>query len=105
MMDDLPSAAHADHLTDALRRSGVLGSGRVCDVAVDSSRNTILSRITWLRLTYDGAPDATPRSLILKTGLPDRAKGGWNAGRQEVAFYAEVGTAGASIPAPTISPT
>ena len=93
MADELPSAAHAEHLTDALRRSGVLGGGRVCDVAVDSARDTILSRITRLRLTYDGDADTAPKSLLLKTGLPDRAKSGWNAGRQEVAFYAQVAAA------------
>jgi hypothetical protein len=45
----------------------MLENGSVLDVAVDSSRATILSRITRLRLTYAGeAPDA-PSTLILKT--------------------------------------
>jgi hypothetical protein len=35
----LPPAANADHLTSVLRRSGVLGDGRVRDVAVKSSRD------------------------------------------------------------------
>jgi hypothetical protein len=34
----LPEAAHADRLTDALRRSGALGESRVLDVVVESSR-------------------------------------------------------------------
>ena len=88
-MESLPQAASAEHLTLALRRSGVLGGGRVVEVAVDSARNTILSRIIRLRLSYEGAADAAPASLILKTGHPDRAGPGWNAGRHEVAFYAE----------------
>ena len=88
-MESLPQAASAEHLTLALRRSGVLGGGCVVEVAVDSARNTILSRIIRLRLSYEGAADAAPASLILKTGHPDRAGPGWNAGRHEVAFYAE----------------
>jgi|SRR5262245_12698237 len=90
MSDELPRAAQAEHVTDALRRSGVLGSGRVCDVAVKSARDTILSRIIRLRLTYDGDAGASPKSLILKTGHPERANSRWNGGRQEVAFYANV---------------
>ena len=85
--DALPAAAHADHLTEVLRKSGVLDGGHVSDVTVESSRPTILSRIIRLRLTCEGAAADAPRSLILKTGLPD-AK--WNGGRQEVAFYTQV---------------
>jgi hypothetical protein len=92
--DETPSdigipAPHAAHLTDVLRRSGALGDGRVCNVAVESSRNTILSRIVRLRLTYDGTAAGAPRSVILKTALPGRAGGG----RQEVAFYNKVAPA------------
>jgi hypothetical protein len=87
--EPLPKAAHAEHLTDALRRCGALGDGRVREVVVESSRPTLLSRIIRLRLTYDGAVDA-PRSLILKTGLPDRASGLPDPGRREVEFYTQV---------------
>src|ERR1700738_273298 len=66
-------APHATHLTDALRRCGVLGDGRVCDVVVESPRNTILSRIIRLRLAYDGPAAGAPSSVMLKTGLPGRA--------------------------------
>jgi len=86
----LPPAIQPEHLTAALRRAGVLADGAVNDVAVESSRDTILSRITRLRLTYGGEAGAAPASLILKTGLPGRAI---NAGRQEVSFYEQVGTA------------
>ena len=88
--DALPRAADAAHLTDALRRSGALGEGRVCDVVVESSRATILSRIIRLRLSYEGAAAGAPPSLILKTGLPERADAKWNSGRHEVAFYTQV---------------
>jgi hypothetical protein len=93
MTDSLPRAAEAGHLTAALRRCGALGNGRVCQVAMESSRDTILSRVIRLRLTYEGTADEAPKSVILKTGLPQRAGSGWNAGRQEVAFYAEVASA------------
>src|SRR5215813_13760109 len=90
MGDSLPSAADARHLSAALRRAGVLGSGRVRDVAIDHARTTVLSRIVRLRLSYDGAAVDAPRTVIFKTGLPERAGAPWYAGRQEVAFYTHV---------------
>ena len=89
--EPLQIAIKAEHLTDALRRSGALGDGRVCNVVVESSRATLLSNIIRLRLTYDGAASHAPNSLILKTALPNRIGDLWNAGRQEVAFYTQVG--------------
>jgi hypothetical protein len=79
-------APHTTHLTNVLRRCGVLGDGLVCDVVVESSRNTILSRIFRLRLGYDGAAVGAPTTVMLKTGLPGRA----GDGHQEVAFYNQV---------------
>ena len=89
--EPLPRAADAKHLTEALRRCGALGDGRVRDVVVESSRPTLLSRIIRLRLTYDGASDA-PSSVILKTGLPGRAGDMLDSGRREVEFYTQVAT-------------
>jgi hypothetical protein len=88
--ETLPRAAEAQHLTDALRRANAIGNGRVCDVVVESSRATILSRIIKLRLSCEGAATDAPRSLILKTGLPERADAKWNSGCREVAFYRDV---------------
>jgi hypothetical protein len=88
--EGLPTVANAEHLTDALRRSGVLGDGRVCNVVMESSRATLLSQIIRLRLTYDGAGSEAPSSVILKTAHPERIGDPFNAGRQEVAFYARV---------------
>jgi Ecdysteroid kinase-like family len=85
----LPPAADAAHLTEALRRCGALPEGRVRDVAVESARPTLVSHITRLRLGYDSSCEA-PRTLILKTGLPDIAEGLRDAGRREVAFYTDV---------------
>jgi hypothetical protein len=93
MTEALPSAAQPEHLTNALRRCGMLGDGQVRDVVVESSRKTILSRIIRLRLAYDGnAPDA-PASVIVKTGLPERSGISWDDGRQEVAFCTDVAAA------------
>lgn len=86
----LPLAANADHLTTALRKSGVLGDGHVRDVVIKSSRDTIVSHIIRLGLTYDSSVVDAPRSVILKIAHPDHASTLWNAGRQEVAFYTEV---------------
>ena len=86
----LPSAAEPTHLTEALRRAGALSDGRVRAVEVISTRPTILSHIVRLRLDYDGVAGTAPTTLILKTAHPERRTPGWNAGRQEVAFYNQV---------------
>jgi hypothetical protein len=96
--EPLPRAIQPEYLTEALRRSGALGDGRVRDVVVESSRATILSRIIRLRLSYDGEAAAAPQTLILKTSLPERAN--LNAGRDEVAFYTGIATEMALPPVP-----
>ena len=74
----------AEHLT------ALLGVGRVRAVSVESARDTIVSHIVRLRLTYD-LPSDGPATLILKTGQPARNRDlTWNGGRQEVAFYNQV---------------
>jgi hypothetical protein len=91
MTEPLPRAAHAEHLTDAFHRTGVLKDGRVRDVMVESSRPQFVSNIIRLRLTYDGAANG-PSSVILKTGLP-HAGGLPAGGHHEVAFYTQVASA------------
>ena len=59
-MADVPPQATADRLTVLLRRAGVLGRGEVLDVAVESSRDTLISRVTRLRLTYDRQGEEGP---------------------------------------------
>jgi hypothetical protein len=89
--ETLPAAASADRLSDVLRCCGVLKNASVSDVAVESSRATIVSRITRLRLTYAGEAVGAPPTLILKTPLPERiGNPNWDSGRQEVAFYNDV---------------
>jgi hypothetical protein len=88
--EPLPRAGEPDYLTEALRRSGTLGDGHVTDVVVESTRKTVLSRITRLRLSYDRAAAGMPSSIILKTGLPERIGARWDSGQQEVGFYTRV---------------
>src|ERR1700753_3385542 len=87
---DLPEAAQAVALTDALRETGVLAGGRVSGVVLESDRKTVLSRILRLRLSYDGPAGAAPNTLIFQTGLPRTMAPSWHGGRQEVAFYTDV---------------
>jgi hypothetical protein len=89
----LPRYAEADTITEALWRSGLPRSTRVREVAVESARSTVLSRIVRLRLAYDGDAAGAPGSLILKTGLPERIGRGWTGGLQETAFYRDVAPA------------
>jgi len=82
-----------ESLTMALKRAGALGDGRVCSVAADNARSTVLSRIVRLRVSYEGEADGAPATLILKTGLPERMTGEWSGGRREVEFYREIAAA------------
>jgi hypothetical protein len=88
--EDLPAAAGADALTEALRENGALSDGRVVEVRVESERKTILSRLLRLRLIYDRPCDGAPETVILKTGFGRTMTPDWLGGRQEVAFYTEV---------------
>jgi hypothetical protein len=89
----LPDTVNACLITAALRHCGALTTEAVQDVAVESARDTILSRIARLRLKYDGDTAHAPHTLILKTGRPGGHGGRWMAGRQEVAFYRDVAKA------------
>ena len=92
MTTDLPDAAKPDHLTDTLRRHGVLSAGRVRDVTTDGPRDTLKSRIVRLKLAYEGAAEKAPASLILKTWRPrDGVPEAWAA--REVLFYDTVAPA------------
>jgi thiamine kinase-like enzyme len=89
MSSSVPSI-DPDQLTDALRRAGVLHSGRVSNLRLDDLRPTILSRIGRVHLTYDGPADGAPTSLFLKTGLPERLETFWRGYRHEADFYSKV---------------
>jgi Ecdysteroid kinase-like family len=89
-LETLPRVVTAAHLTEALRRAGVLGDAAVDEVVVDSARLTLLSRIIRLRLSYDSATEGAPPTLIMKTAKPGRGESRWVGGQQEVAFYTHV---------------
>ncbi len=89
-MESLPSGINSEYLNDVLSRSGALTASRVRECAVQDDRNTVLSRIVRLRLDHEGDADGAPRTLILKTALPERLQLGWNGGKHEVEFYAKV---------------
>ena len=59
-MTRVPAEATPERLTAVLRRAGVLARSEVVDVAVETSRDTLISRIARLRLTYGSAADAGP---------------------------------------------
>ena len=87
----LHKAAEAAYPTAALQRCGVLDDGRVVSVEAEAPRNQLVSCIVRLRLGYEGAAEAAPRSLILKMPLPgDRNDRPFVQGASEVAFYAKV---------------
>jgi Phosphotransferase enzyme family len=89
-----PEAVTPEALTEALRRSGVLGDdGQVAAVESEKPRSTILSRIVRLNLAFEGEATGAPQTLIFKTGLPERLASGWSGGRQEVEFYRKVAAA------------
>jgi hypothetical protein len=60
--DPLPNAADAEHLTEALRRSGSLGEASVCNVAVMASFPKLRSYTFRLRLQYEGPAKNAPLS-------------------------------------------
>ena len=60
-----------ERLTELLRDSGALDGGRVIEVAVETSRNTLISTIDRLRLRYAGGEG--PATLIRKEPRQDIA--------------------------------
>jgi hypothetical protein len=85
-MVPVPPPAAPERLTAMLRGAGVLERGRVLDVAVESSRETLISRITRLRLTYDDA-GAGPSHVFWKSQRETSDPRQQDFGRREVDFY------------------
>src|SRR5262249_53307197 len=69
-----------------LRRAGVLERGKVTDVAVETLREMLISRVTRLRLTYDRG-DGGPSHVFFKTSREDTDPTVREFGRMEAAFY------------------
>jgi thiamine kinase-like enzyme len=91
--DPLPSAADAERLTEALRRSGVVGLASVSKVAVMSSLKKLRSHTLRLRLDYQGPAGDAPSSVILKMGHLDSAGRSSYANDREIAFYRDIAPA------------
>jgi hypothetical protein len=76
-----------EHLTALLRRANLLTTGEVVDVAVETARDTLVSRITRLRIACSGASPTVPSHVILKTerdGVDERMR---DLGSREATFY------------------
>jgi hypothetical protein len=91
--DALPPVANADHLTETLRASGLLGAVRICNVSLMSSQQKLRSHTFRLRLDYEGPAEGAPSSVILKMGHLDGAGHPSYANRQEIAFYRDIAPA------------
>jgi thiamine kinase-like enzyme len=91
--DALPPAADAEHLTEALRKSGALGAARVRNVAPIGSFAKLRSHTFRLGLDYEGRPEDAPRSVILKMGHLDGEGRPSYANAHEIAFYRDVAPA------------
>jgi hypothetical protein len=91
--EDLPAAAGADALTEALRAHRVLPDGRVAEVSLLSDHKALVSRVLRLRLVYDRPCKGAPDTIILKTGFGQTISPEWLGGRQEIAFYTEIAPA------------
>ena len=77
-----------ERLTEALHRGGGLEVGRVVEVAVETSRTTLVSTIERLRLRYTGGEG--PATLIRKQPRTDIDPTLRTILANEVAFYAKV---------------
>jgi thiamine kinase-like enzyme len=91
--DALPPAANAEHLTQALRTSGALGSARVGNVAAIGSFVKLRSHTFRLRLEYEGTAGGAPSSVILKMGHLDSDGRSSYANAHEIAFYRDIAPA------------
>lgn len=90
MPDALPEAVGPEHLTLVLRGASVLSTGRVTSVAVESSRQLLLSNVMRLRLEVEGQGGAQPLRLFFKTRRPDSPVTSDAVGRSEIGFYSRV---------------
>jgi hypothetical protein len=94
MADTVPLQANAQHLTDILRRTGVLGGGdAVTDVVMEVSRTMLVSPIARLRLTYSADVGAAPTHLLFKGRRADLDFALAESGRKECDFDTTVAAA------------
>jgi thiamine kinase-like enzyme len=90
MPDAMPDSISPEHLTVVLRGAGVLSAGRVTSVAVESSRQMLVSDVMRLRLEMDGHAGEAPLRVFFKTRRADSPVTAEAIGRAEVDFYTPV---------------
>jgi hypothetical protein len=83
-------AVSPEHLTEVLRKAGIVTTGRVTSVAVESSRRLLLSEVMRLRLEVADQAGAAPLSVFFKTARADSPVSSEAIGRAEVDFYSRV---------------
>ena len=92
-MTSVPPHAAPERLTAVLRRAGVLDRSEVVDVAVETSRDTLISRIARVRITYGDGQGHGPSHVFFKSqreGIDEQWR---KLGRKEVTFYSLVAAA------------
>jgi ecdysteroid kinase len=92
-VNPVPPEATPERLTAILRHAGILESGVVVHVAVETSRDTLVSRIARLRLSYAGGADAAPLYVFFKAQREGIDPQWHELGRKEAIFYGLVAAA------------
>ncbi len=87
LVTTVPHEATPERLTAILRQADVLPRGDVVEVSIETSRDTLVSRITRLRLTYSQILDAGPSHVFLKSPREGVDPQWHEFGEKEVNFY------------------
>lgn len=75
-------------LTNLLRKRGLSKLEKVASITQTSSRETNVSTVYFLSITYDQQESFAPKKLFLKLPSPDFQWNGW--GKKEIQFYTEI---------------
>jgi hypothetical protein len=77
---------HPEQLTEWLRRSGTLPSGEVATLSIDDERDTWISKLLFLTVTYSSdAPPDLPTKLVIKR--PFASSKSLTGANKEIDFY------------------
>ena len=77
-----------DWLTNLLRKKGLVKLGKVTDIAQTKSRQTNVSTVYFLTISFDQQESFAPKKLFLKIPSPEFQWNGW--GKKEIQFYTEI---------------
>lgn len=75
-------------LTQLLQDNGLLKKGKVATITQTRSRQTNVSTVYFLTVTYTNPEPSAPRKLFLKIPVDDFHQGVW--GEKEIRFYTEI---------------